>query len=547
MTDGPSKLNPDKLLEKARRATKDGRLHDAVSPMRAAVALAPERIDLRLGLTDVLSHLGDIDEALAENDKALEALDEERPLLFERARILQAGRRYPEAFKLFMDRMEAFKGDAAWRTACASMLLETKNYKAARVILDDALTMEPTRSDALVLRARLDDVTGNMSDALQRLEAAAQARPFDLLIRLNLAIFLANTPRIAEAVGHADVVLAVPADATTRRKAMMAKGSALLVTGRYEEGWRCFREKQIDNAQSASLRGLGSAAWWEPDGPAPYGHVVLAPNDGLGDEVIYASLIPAFHARYSEIANLTIIADHRLKGLFARSFPFAAIEAYEDDRARLKTLRDIPKRPNGDDFDMFVNFSDLPLLTDPKVRGAAKPAYLQPRKDLVDAWRLRVRIDDRPVLGVAWSSAIHRGDRSRYYPRIDEFIRVFDGVNARIVSIQYGDVTNAVAAMAERGVTIDVFDDADLFHDLETVAAIAANCDAVAGISNASSTIAAAVGVSFLMIAPSFAWSTLGQTKLPWWKDAPVFTSDRLGEWGDACAALNAALRRRFS
>jgi len=67
----------------------------------------------------------------------------------------------------------------------------------------------------------------------------------------------------------------------------------------------------------------------------PVDTLLLCGEQGIGDEVSFASMIPSIKG----VKNLVIECDHRLEGLFARSFPQAEVYGTRwrpDDRVRFE-------------------------------------------------------------------------------------------------------------------------------------------------------------------------------------------------------------------
>ncbi|MEY4964533.1 MAG: hypothetical protein RL274_116 [Pseudomonadota bacterium] len=69
-------------------------------------------------------------------------------------------------------------------------------------------------------------------------------------------------------------------------------------------------------------------------------------EQGLGDEFMFANILPDVQAAVGDSGKLQICVDHRLVALFQRSFPKAEVGTYDDrtliDADVNKALRLIP-------------------------------------------------------------------------------------------------------------------------------------------------------------------------------------------------------------
>jgi hypothetical protein len=101
--------------------------------------------------------------------------------------------------------------------------------------------------------------------------------------------------------------------------------------------------------------------------------LLLVGEQGLGDEFMFANILPDVIRDLGPDGKLQIAVDPRLVALFQRSFPDAEVGSYDDrtliDKDGNKALRLIPFASNGNEPDMWA-----PM-------GSALPVY---RKSLSD-------------------------------------------------------------------------------------------------------------------------------------------------------------------
>ena len=103
------------------------------------------------------------------------------------------------------------------------------------------------------------------------------------------------------------------------------------------------------------------------------------------------------------------------------------------------------------------------------------------------------------------------------------------------VALQYGQTEGELSALA--GLTrAHVFTPPglDLFQNLDDLAALICALDLTIGFSNATTSLAGAIGAPLWLITPPAPWPTLGSDAYPWYPQARRFTAEHMGDWGPA-------------
>src|SRR5262249_45143447 len=128
----------------------------------------------------------------------------------------------------------------------------------------------------------------------------------------NVAATLTALERHDEAFEHYDRAIALdPADA----QASVNKGMVCLNLGRFDDGWALY-ERRFDAGQSPPQRKHSSVRAWT--GEFVDGTLLAWGEQGLGDEILAASMVPDLTGRATAVA---LQPTPRLVKLFARSFP----------------------------------------------------------------------------------------------------------------------------------------------------------------------------------------------------------------------------------
>ncbi|HYD68020.1 hypothetical protein [Azospirillum sp.] len=333
------------------------------------------------------------------------------------------------------------------------------------------------------------------------------------------------------------------------------RGAALLAAGHAAEAERFFAEaERRDPAWGPWLRaltllghGLLAAGWAAYDRrfalgraagrdlplPAWRGEdiadkrILVWREQGLGDELMFASLYPDLIARAGHVA---LECDPRLTPLFTRSFPAADI------------------RPAGgapDGCDLHVPAGTLPRYLRPTLAhfpDAPAPLVADPAR--VSAWRRRLAaLGDGLKVGLSWRG--RRGAPSPF-PPLDAWapLLALDGVQA--VSLQYDpDDAEVEAVEARFGVRLHRFPDLDLTNDLDGLAALMSGLDLVLTVPTSVGDLAAALGVAVWRGGWDDDWAMLGTGRRPWYPSMRLFLAAPGDGLDEPIRAMTAALEER--
>jgi Flp pilus assembly protein TadD len=154
---------------------------------------------------------------------------------------------------------------------------------------------------------------GQSEDALALIDTALDTHPDDAALRNFRGHVLRDLDRPEEAILEFETVLAEHPD---HIDALVNLGLTHLALERYETGWGAYRNRErrpdvqrrrpslsIPDLDAESVDGADLTVWTE---------------QGLGDEILQASLIPDLAARTT---SLTVLCSDRLRSLFVQSFP----------------------------------------------------------------------------------------------------------------------------------------------------------------------------------------------------------------------------------
>ena len=317
------------------------------------------------------------------------------------------------------------------------------------------------------------------------------------------SIYINNgTPQTA--LGHAERCLKIDPE---NKLGKWHKALALLEMGKFKEAWP-LHENRLNNSVGVQIapRDYGKPRW---DGKKK--KVVIHGEQGLGDEIMFASCIPEARSRAEK---MVLECAPRLEGLFRRSFPTVdVVGTHKLDGS------DLPF-----DIDAWCPLGSLPLLLKRNhPRDFPQAPYLQAHAEA--AAELRGRGDGRPRVGFAWQGGVDRTRIDLRSVSLDALKPILS-MDADFVPLQYTPhAKDELAAFNERsGLNIQYYPEAAA-QDMDAPAALVASCDLVISVCQTAVHLAGGLGVPCWTITPSRAswrYMTKGK-KMPWYGGNEMF------------------------
>ena len=237
----------------------------------------------------------------------------------------------------------------------------------------------------------------------------------------------------------------------------------------------------------------------------------------IGAPIRQARLIPLAAER---VGRCIVSIDPRLVDLFSRSFPSVEVRPQGASDAALRSK-----------VDVFASFETLLQHLAPDAAAMeAKFTPLRADPGLVASLRERYRegASNFPLIGLSWAST----NRAKDIPSIECWAAFLRPIQARFVSLQYGDIATDVARFASSGVTIAVDPAVDSLRDFDAFAAQINSLDAVVTISNTTAHMAGALGIPTVVVLDDtfhLIWPVAAQ-KTPWYPQT-MLVRKRGREW----------------
>jgi tetratricopeptide (TPR) repeat protein len=523
----------DFYFNRARILETLGRWPEARADLEKTLSLKPASTQARLGLGRILCLLQQHTIAIHH----FQEVGKQRPL-DRQPRILEAQalfdlRRYSESLQKVQDLLDRDVTDAeAWLSKSHCLIAMDLHYSALAAI-DEYLSLANEAPTAVLQgRAGLLTKLGRRDEAASTLRQALQREPLQPSLNFLLGNELQALGDIVGALQSFNTAFTLQPDFA---QAEFNASVLQLLTGDFKNGWRSYEarwrlanvERHIAVAR-LPITTISDRAQLEDK------RVYLQGEQGAGDDILFASMLRDFR---SFCRKLTVGVDARIQPLLARSFP--DIDFIPNDR-----------HPDPESFDVIYSLGSIGTWTrEEPSRFEGSPAhYLSVDQTLRAKFKTALVRPDQRICAFSWKS---QNPHTGPYRSIDlaAFLDALpDGEHYRYVNLQFGTSDAEWATLrATLGHSLIELDDLNLWDDLESVAAILANCDVVVAVGNTVANLACALGIDTLVlcpVVPTWRWSGPGE-KCFWYPSATLLRQSRPNDWRAPLSLLRKQLRQR--
>ncbi len=362
----------------------------------------------------------------------------------------------------------------------------------------------------------------------------------------NLGFAFSHLGHLEEALDAYDNALERAVDPNEIMESTHSRSVCLMGMGRLEEGFREYEIRHSPRFRSYVHHMLTAPMW---KGEALAGKRLLVVGEqGLGDELMFANILPDLVDALGPDGRLQIVVDPRLVSLFQRSFPNAEVGSYDDRKLigpeETREVRFIPWAIKDGEPDFFAPMGTPLQFFRKRIEDFPARPIIVPDAARVEDFRARLtRLGRGPFVGICWRSMMRDTKRQKYFSALEDWGPIFATPGATFVNVQYGDCTaDIVRAEDMFGRHIVRFGDLDLKNDIEGAAALSAALDLVISAPTAAAAIAASVGTEVWFVTAGRTWPQLGTDRFPWYAKTRVLSPQKFGDWSELMPRVGAEL-----
>lgn len=408
----------------------------------------------------------------------------------------------------------------------SSATYDQGEYPAALDWAEKTVAATPTRAEAHYAKAQALMAMSRFEEAVTSYSKAIELNPNYAEAWMGRGLTKARLRDLDGAVVDYDRAVALRPNYD---EAIFNKGHVHLEHREFVPGWAAYEHRF--GMPSLGIVNLPNVPVW--DGKPIVGKLLVRGEQGLGDQIIFASVLPDL---LKQVPNVCLQLESRLVSLFQRSFP--GVEVIGKDK---KTPTDVAAQICIGSLPQFYRKSQADF-------AAAQVPYLKSDTAKTASMRQALAPSGEKIIGVNW-----RSFRNKYADdksiELKDLAALFALPNCTVVNLQYGDIKDEVRAAEAAGLHFNKAVPIDLTKDIDGVASLLDACDVIVSVSNSTAHIAGALGKPVLLMLPYrtgklWYWSEAKGEGSLWYPTIKTFHQSAQGDWGGTIAQVVAELQK---
>jgi tetratricopeptide (TPR) repeat protein len=517
--------HPDCLHLLGMIAYQEGRFETAANMIREAIAINSRGTSYYANLGTVLQAQGKLEEAEILYRHALTLKPDLAEVHVNLGNVLQARGEFGGSVACYERALALKPGCAETHNNLGNARLKQGQMDVAMSCYERALSIKPDYAEAYYNLGNACRDQDKLDEAVTHYQEALTIEPEYAEAYYNLGNVLREQGKLQDALAKYGKALMLRPNC---EKAGFGEALAQLLQGDFTTGWHNFERRWQSTDHDTPKRVYQEPAW--AGEKLSSGSLLLWGEQGIGDEIMFAGLIPDV----IRTGNPCILdCDARLKPLFTRSFPGVNV---------------FPGCAPGSHPELEIA-SQLPIGSLPGLFRTTASAFAATTSPYLIAnptarKRLRARYaDGRRLVGLAWYTKSNKTGRVRSVD-LSLLVPLFTRPDIRWVSLQYGDPGMLGKQAAAAGAPILIDRAVDQLSELDIFAAQIAAMDLVITIDNSTAHLAGALGVPvwvLLPFAPDWRW-LLDREDCPWYPTMRLFRQPELGDWQSVVERVRSSL-----
>jgi tetratricopeptide (TPR) repeat protein len=451
-----------------------------------AIEIKPDYAEAYYNRGNALQALERVGEAIASYDRAIEIKPDYAEAHCNRGGALEALKRVGEAIASY-DRAIEIKPDYAEAHSNRGVAFQAlERVGEAIASYDRAIEIKPDFAEACYNRGTALQALKRVGEAVASYERAIEIKPDYAEAHSNRGNALQALKRMEEAVASYDRAIEIKPDFV---EAYYNRCIIRLVLRDFHKGFVDFKYRwdtkhfstkpQKTTISSSAKTGLN-------------GRLLIWAEQGLGDEIFYAGLLPLLS---KEDVSIALSADKRLHPIYRRSFP--KVDLLDKDILMNSSV--------DTGFDAQAPIGDLGLLLDVDAAAiqATRSPYLMSDTVKRDSYRKTIsEFGSGLMCGVAWKSVNPKFGTEKSID-LDSFEPLLGLPGVHFINLQYGEVKEEIQQI-KSSLLVDIHQvpDIDVFNDIEGLLALIDACDVIVTTSNVTAHLAGSIGKRAAVLVP---------------------------------------------
>ena len=352
----------------------------------------------------------------------------------------------------------------------------------------------------------------NYLEAIEVYQKAIPISPNIIEIYFNIGIVNKKLGLFDTALDNYDEAIALNPNYS---EAIFNKSLILLAKCNYNHGWLLYEARW--KTKEFPPKYLDTKEWI----PNIKNKVLLWAEQGIGDEIMFASLINEFQFLCE---HLCVSIDKRLINLFNRSFS-KKIKFYDKQ-----------EEISNEEYDVQISMGNLcKYLRKNKIsfqKGNLQYLHSDKEKNYLVSKYLN-RNHKKKLCGISWYTSNTNSGKDRNI-QLHELIKIIPKDKYDIVNLQYGDFKKEINKInVKDNLLIETVEEIDIYNDIDGFASLIEQCDLVISIGNSTAHLSAALGKDTRVLLPripSWRWH-LDTNKCDWYSSVKVYRQEIDHNW----------------
>lgn len=401
-----------------------------------------------------------------------------------------------------------------------AMKLEDMEYiKDHQDQIDRRRLNDEEQSDLDRVRAQYCEVYDQFDDAIEILESAVERggkRQPDLISHLGYCYGAAG--RIEEGLATLrELLTAYPDHRAGRYHISLLQ----FKKGEIAEGFENYETRWSFRAFPSKRRSFDAPLW--KDQSIEGKKILVWREQGLGDEVRYASLLPELQEKE---CSITFECTPKLIPVWQKSFPWATIRPEGEELC----IDD----PNYAEFDYQIPVGSLGSVFRNSIADfdEKQRPWIARNQSAEREIRSQLAVDpDKLLIGVCWRSMNQIASRDKVFLNCEQLAAFKDLPSAQWLNVQYASTDEEIETIRKSGLALHHYDNLDQKDDLLGACNLLGACDLVISVGGSVGDLTGGVGTPMVYMTRENSEAFLGTDHVPWFVNCksypiPAYRSD---------------------
>ena len=307
--------------------------------------------------------------------------------------------------------------------------------------------------------------------------------------------------------------------------AIWNRSLAFLSMEDFNRGWSQY-EARWKQSNNTSIPLQSSKPRWKPN---KSGRVLIWPEQGLGDLIMFSSVIPEI---YKQVKKLIVQIDDRLIPLFKRSFPSDII------------YFGLTERITEEQYDFHIPIGSLPLYFRKDLQSFKlnNGPYLKADTYKTNNLRSKLLSDGtKNLIGISWHSTNQLKGAQNRVISLSKLASISGSPKTKLISLQYGDVEKDIVDLfSDFNIKIHQVPEINNKNDIDGLASLISACDRIISIDNSTIHLAGALGKKSKLLLPyacDWRWGR-NSNKSYWYNSVELYRQKEIGNWDEVISKL---------